>query len=1233
MGGSSVTIGYKYFLGLQFALCEDELTELNQILTNNGLKPFFSYSTFVHDDRWQISKPNLFGGRKKGGGVSGWVQVKFGTADQAASTYMNNVVGNGALPDALGTVPLRGLSTLIAERPYVSAMNPTLRPWEFRVYRRGSHLSTNLVTEKEVTVDGVDTAKYGVDVNPVAIIDECLFNTKWGLGLSTDDVNLASLESAITTLSTEGVGLSLRLADQVSMRKFIREILTHINGVLYVSPVDGKINLRLLRDTDTSELTVDRDTNKNLISVDSFERTAWSSTINELVVQFTNPINYDEDSLALHSTSNRDIQGDIVSRSVTYKGVRSQALAARLAARDIALLSYPLAKLEVTVNKEGWQLAVGSVITLTVEEYQITSARFRVLNIDYGSIEKSAIKLTLMQDVLQDYSSSQTVFGFNTTGEATQFDPVSNPDALASTRYDAIAIPYYTLYNFLTTSQFASYDLALDNFFVFSEKVSSDHIGSVLDDNTGNASGVISLPLLAFEISDGFLMGDERGGTSFTVRAASTLSASFTLQLISDLTIDQINANPGDAALFIDDEIFLIKSITVQNPFSGAYNFVVERGATDTVPAYHISDTATGYFIESMSAFDLYGGVNGVAISNGNSPVYRLRTSTLNDLLPYANSPNITLVGSSRADRPAPPKDVTVAYNATQMTISWSYDDKVTAINAPSTETSYTNTPESTDIRTQVFVRAYDGTTLLNATFDSTQTSAVLTKVTEQGITLDGLVSPSVFIELYCFYFSTSDQSLQRVKIQNFRDDAYFGTFEDHVDQTGNAVQHTNTDTTLAKQYRFDMADGSYVLITSTGNDATIYRKNEDGAIQATISGGNCVGMLAGNDPDWIDVYGATQATATIVWTTNGTSFNVAALNTVDITIDNTFTISDVDFTSARQVLIDSTYIYITDPTQAYPATTLTGAINRCDYTGATQVTMQPNLSGSYVAITGAGTTRWAEKIWKAGSNGVLVVASLGVRLSTATDHEYHPTELSFLERVDAATPTYTELDFNYTLGAGQPDFMIIRDVGSGPSGFAVHVQYEVGQFGVIANPDGEHLLYWTHAGAIAQWVYQLTAEISVLNPPLLAAPATPTSGINNRASRLAVNGTHVYFCDERKFPTHITSQNHRPYYQAAGLYPDSETCLAQIKGGDGNPDGLHYKGSLNRILISTGALNSSNWSHDNPYFVIGANDSEPAGAGFAFDVIERVLALNAAGTRILCSTKYTGRLYWVTTQ
>lgn len=252
------------------------------------------------------------------------------------------------------------------------------------------------------------------EANPAHIIYECLTNTDWGLGLPDTQIDTASFVHAADTLYDEGFGLSMLWAQQTTIEEFINDILSHIDGTYGVDPATGKIYLKLVRDDyDIDDLF---ELNEDNCTITRFQRKALGETANEVVVTWTNPDNEKEETVTVHDLANYAIQGTIISSSNNYYGIRSAALALRVAMRDLGKSSYPVASFEVEVDRTGWDKRSGDVVKVSSQLYGVSGLPMRIMSVDYGRPGESKVVMSLLEDVFQmpagayvDVASSQWV--------------------------------------------------------------------------------------------------------------------------------------------------------------------------------------------------------------------------------------------------------------------------------------------------------------------------------------------------------------------------------------------------------------------------------------------------------------------------------------------------------------------------------------------------------------------------------------------------------------------------------------------------------------------------------------------------------------------------------------------------------------------------------------------------------------------------------------------------------
>lgn len=340
-----------------------------------------------------IDKPDLFGGRKKEGGVGGNVWWLPGKSDQTMPNALATRMGK-----TTATCPgFRGLAsaffTAVANVGgfWWGTNNPYLRAITARVRRPSVGLDPDIALIR-MPDDSQGNQQWAS--NPAHMIYECLTDTDWGMGESPTLINKQSFEDGAQTLYDEGFGLCMIWTRQSSIENFIGEILNHIQGALYVDPATGKHTFKLLRaDYDVDALPV-IDPGNAVLS--SFKRKVWGEIANEVVVTYTNPESGKEATVTGQDLAGIAAEGGVISASQNYYGVVSQALAITLAERDLAAMVNPIATCEATVTREFWNTVSSNVVLLSWPEYNIDRIVFRVSVIDKGP---NTVTLNLYEDI------------------------------------------------------------------------------------------------------------------------------------------------------------------------------------------------------------------------------------------------------------------------------------------------------------------------------------------------------------------------------------------------------------------------------------------------------------------------------------------------------------------------------------------------------------------------------------------------------------------------------------------------------------------------------------------------------------------------------------------------------------------------------------------------------------------------------------------------------------------
>ncbi len=126
MGGSSksVTVGYKYYVGMHMVFCHGPVDSFTKIKVDDrgAWAGTVSGQTSI-----AILQPELFGGESREGGVSGDVDILCGHSTQTKNDYLVSKLGS--------LVPaFRGVASIVLRQVYVG-LNPYLKKWSARIQR------------------------------------------------------------------------------------------------------------------------------------------------------------------------------------------------------------------------------------------------------------------------------------------------------------------------------------------------------------------------------------------------------------------------------------------------------------------------------------------------------------------------------------------------------------------------------------------------------------------------------------------------------------------------------------------------------------------------------------------------------------------------------------------------------------------------------------------------------------------------------------------------------------------------------------------------------------------------------------------------------------------------------------------------------------------------------------------------------------------------------------------
>ena len=567
----TVTTGFRYFIGLQMALCRGPVDVLINIRNDDsfcwGEDAPSADANLVPTDVgavYQIDEPEFYGGEESGGGggLVGGGRIFPGTETQAISTYLS--------PFQQPQPAYRGTCYVTWERGEIG-LAPQLRAFAFEIERIPDGLDLATLQPGDEEID--------LGANPMNVVFEALTNTEWGLARGGSDVDLVNFRAQAATLATEGNGFAWVWDRTQDVLELIKLIEQQVDGILTLDAVTGLFSFTLVR-FDYVPGTLPLLDETNIKSVTRYQRPTWAETQNQVQVEFTDRRkNYTTSFALAQDMANQDIVQAINAGKIRSPGVKNPTLANSIAWREIRSLSTPIVTMKLVTDRSQFAVEPGDVLEFSWARFGITRLPIRVTNVNRGKILENEMTIDAAQDV----------FSFNAGSYSDPTDtgwvPISS-EAQPSLRERLWEVPF---------------QLSLDN---------ERHLG-VLCSRDGGLT--ISFDVLSDRVGSPFgLEGTENDFTpTALITAAISRDKGDVNPFRQDIDIDGLNDvliaeliavssttvdpnNPANVFL-IDEELFFFETatdigggvITLGNCHAGTF---------DTVPADH-ADDAVVWFI------------------------------------------------------------------------------------------------------------------------------------------------------------------------------------------------------------------------------------------------------------------------------------------------------------------------------------------------------------------------------------------------------------------------------------------------------------------------------------------------------------------------------------------------------------------------------------------------------------------------------------------------------------
>lgn len=389
---SSGAVVYGYEMTLQMGLVRGPINNLRQIKV--GEKSAWANGDPANPapEHFEINQFYLFGGPESEGGITGQFYLQQGRPDQLAHPELCASMGvpQDQLPGYRGVVTAV-FKGMVSTTPYV-------KPWSFRIGRTTAgweddnpwqpHLAMIVLQPGDITA-----------MNPAHILYECLTNYSWGRGIDRSRLNEARWHESAIKLYLEGFGLCMRWTRQDSLQEFIQQVIEHVGGALYVDRVTGLINFDLIREEPDLAAMPVLTYNTGLLEVMENEVPARDNAVNEMIVNYRDPVTNEERQARAHNLAGIQSTGATFSATKNYLGVPTYALAARLAHRDLRTQSGMTRRLKLKMDRRAWNIKPASVFIVNVPERGIYNFIMRAGRIQDGNVEKGEIIVDCVMDI------------------------------------------------------------------------------------------------------------------------------------------------------------------------------------------------------------------------------------------------------------------------------------------------------------------------------------------------------------------------------------------------------------------------------------------------------------------------------------------------------------------------------------------------------------------------------------------------------------------------------------------------------------------------------------------------------------------------------------------------------------------------------------------------------------------------------------------------------------------
>lgn len=259
------------------------------------------------------------------------------------------------------------------------------------------------------------------DANPAFVIAELLCSRAQYIGprLALHALDWGSFMRAAEVLKSEGHGVSFAWEESRSVGDVISDIAKQINAVTQIDEATGRIQLKLIRESDQPLHHFD---SSNFVEQPVVTRVVLNEAPNLIQVPYIDrALKYESRTVGAKNLALVQQTGAVISREAKFIGVSNSRLASILATRELRSGAASLAKIRFSARMPlGKILKPGDVVTVTHERLgqafrmRVTSGRWN----DYSN--RQVVEFEAVEDVFRSgsvvYENHPTVPGGTTPG-------------------------------------------------------------------------------------------------------------------------------------------------------------------------------------------------------------------------------------------------------------------------------------------------------------------------------------------------------------------------------------------------------------------------------------------------------------------------------------------------------------------------------------------------------------------------------------------------------------------------------------------------------------------------------------------------------------------------------------------------------------------------------------------------------------------------------------------------